>query len=90
MADGEKVISSSSGFGENKQFFIEETDMNESTARTFRKRYESDLPDAKRQGKTLSTSLPLKPQGRTFALGGIDEMVQCYILVASNRGSVIT
>ena len=49
--------------------------MNESTARTLRKRYESDLADAKRQGKTLSTSLSLKPQGRAFALGGIDEMV---------------
>ena len=64
--------------------------MNESTARTFRKRYESDLADAKRQGKTPSTSLPLKPQGRPFLLGEIDEMVQRYILAASNRGSVIT
>ena len=64
--------------------------MNESTARTFRKRYESDLADAKRQGKTPSTSLPLKPQGRPFLLGEIDEMVQRYILEASNRGSVIT
>ena len=64
--------------------------MNESTARTFRKRYESDLADAKRQGKTPSTSLPLKPQGRPFLLGEIDKMVQCYILAASNRGSVVT
>ena len=46
--------------------------MNESTARTFRKRYESDLTDVKRQGKTLSTSLPLKPQGRPFLLREID------------------
>ena len=58
--------------------------MNESTARTFRNRYESDFPDAKRQGKTPSTSLPLKPQGRQFLLGEIDEMVQRYILAASN------
>ena len=64
--------------------------MNESTARTFRKRYKSDLADAKRQGKTPSTSLPLKPQGRPFLLGEIDEMVQRYILAASNRGSFIT
>ena len=64
--------------------------MNESTARTFRKRYESDLADAKRQGKTPSTSLPLKPQGRPFLLGEINEMVQRHILAASNRGSVIT
>ena len=64
--------------------------MNESTARTFRKRYESDLADAKRQVKTPSTSLPLKPQGRPFLLGEINEMVQRYILGASNRGSVIT
>ena len=133
MADGEKVISSSSGFGEIDHEIIEREinnsssksqpfvkyspeehykiekhpsengpiatvrkfqqrfpNMNESTARTFRKRYESDLADAKRQGKTPSTSLPLKPQGRPFLLGEIDEMVQRYILAASNRGSVIT
>ena len=64
--------------------------MNESTARTFRKRYESDLADAKGQGETPSTSVPLKPQGRPFLLGEIDEIVQRYIPAASNRGSVIT
>ena len=64
--------------------------MNESTARIFRKRYKSDLDDAKRQGKTRSISLLLKPQGRPFLLGEIDEIVQCYMLAASNRGSVIT
>ena len=133
MPDGEKVITSSSGFGEidheiiereinnsssKSQSFVKYSpeehykiekypsengpiatvrkfqqrfpNMNESTARTFRKRYESDLADAKRQGKTPSTSLPLKPQGRPFLLGEIDEMVQRYILAASNRGSVIT
>ena len=64
--------------------------MNGSTARTFRKRYESDLADAKRQGKTPSTSVTLKPQGRPFLLGEIDEIVQRYIPATSNRGSVIT
>ena len=133
MADGEKVISSLSGFGEIDHEIIEreinnssskrkpyvkyspeecykigkyasENDpiatvrkfqqrfpnMNESTARTFRKRYESDLADTKRQVKTPSFSLPLKPQGRPFLLGEIDEMVQRYILAARNRGLVIT
>ena len=64
--------------------------MNESAVRTFRKRYESDLADSKRQGKTPSTSLSLKPHGRPFFLGEIDEMVQRYILAASSRESVIT
>ena len=63
---------------------------NESTACTFRKRYESDLADAKRQGKTPSTSLLLKPQGGPFLLGEIDKIVQRFILAASNRASVIT
>ena len=43
--------------------------MNESTARTSRKRYESDLTDTKRQGKMPSTSFPLKPQASHFFLG---------------------
>ena len=133
MADGEKVVSSSSGFGEIDHEIIEREinnssskrqpyveypleerykigkyasengpiatvrkfqqrfpNMNESTARTFRKRYESDLADAKRQGKTPSTSLLLKPQGGPFLLGEIDKIVQRFILAASNRASVIT
>ena len=64
--------------------------MNESTVRTFRKRYESDLADAKRQGKTPFTSPLLKPQGGPFLLGEIDKIVQRFILAASNQGSVIT
>ena len=73
-----------------KKFQQRFPNMNESTARTFRKRYKSDLADAKRQGKTPSTSLPLKPQGRPFLFGEIDEMVQYYLLAASNRRSLIT
>ena len=133
MANGEKVISSSSGFEEIDDNIIERkinnssskrqphlkyspqerykirkyasekgpvatvrkiqqrfSNMNESTARTFKKRYESDPTDAKRQGEISSTSLSLKPQGRPFLLREIDEMVQRYILAASNSGSVIT
>ena len=118
MTDGEKVISSSSGFGEiDYEIIGRETNnssskrqpyvkywpeepykvgkyasengpiatlrkfqqrfpnMKESTARTFRKRYESDLADAERQGKMPSPSLSLKPQSRPLLLGEIDEMV---------------
>ena len=110
-ADGEKVISSLSGFGEIDHEIIEREisnssskrqpyvkysleehykigkyasengaiatvrkfqqrlpNMNESTDRTFRKRYESDLTDVKRQGKMSSTSFPLKPQASHFFL----------------------
>ena len=45
--------------------------MNESTARTFKKKYESELDDAKRQERAKPTSVPLKPQGRPLLLGGI-------------------
>ena len=38
--------------------------MNESTARNFKKKYESELDDAKRQGRAKPTSIPLKLQGR--------------------------
>ena len=64
--------------------------MNESTARTFRKKYESELDDAKRQGRAKPTSIPLKPQGRPLLLGELDGLVQQYILAASNRGNVIS
>ena len=69
-----------------KQFW----NMNESTARTFKKKYESELDDAKRQGRAKPTSIPLKPQGRPLLLGELDGIVQQYILAASNRGNVIS
>ena len=64
--------------------------MNESSARTFKKKYESELDDAKRQGRAKPTSIPLKPQGRPLLLGELDGLVQQYILAASNRGNVIS
>ena len=64
--------------------------MNESTARTFKKKYESELDDAKQQGRAKSTSIPLKPQGRPLLLGELDGLVQQYILAASNRGYFIS
>ena len=66
--------------------------INESTARTFRKRVESDLKEAKRKGITPSKSLPkfCSKTGRPLLLGDLDAMVQKYILAASNRGAVIT
>ena len=64
--------------------------MNESTARTFKKKYESELDDAKRQGRVKPTSIPLKPQGRPLLLGELDGLVQQYILATSNRGNVIS
>ena len=64
--------------------------MNESTARTFKKKYESELDDAKRQGRAKPISIPLKPQDRPLLLGELDGLVQQYILAASNRGNVIS
>ena len=64
--------------------------MNESAARTFKKKYESELDDAKRQWRAKPTSIPLKPQGRQLLLGELDGLVQQYILAASNRGNVIS
>ena len=64
--------------------------MNESTARTFKKKYESELDDAKCQGRARPTLIPLKPQGRPLLLGELDGLVQQYILAASNHGNVIS
>ena len=64
--------------------------MNESTARTFKKKYESELDEAKRQGRAKATLVPLKPQLRPLLLGELDGLVQQYILAARNRGNVIS
>ena len=73
-----------------RKFKIKFPKLNESTARTFRSKYESELAEAKKKGRPAATSIILKPQGRPLLLGGIDDMVQRYILAASNRGGVIS
>ena len=49
-----------------------------------------ELAETKKKGRPAATSITLKPQGRPLLLGGIDGMVQRYILAASNRGAVIS
>ena len=71
-----------------RKFETQFPNMNESTARTFKKKDESELDDAKRRGRAKPTSIPLKPQGRPLLLGELDGLVQQYILAASNCGNI--
>ena len=64
--------------------------INESTMRGFRKRYEKEIAQAKKDQRNTSTILPTRKQGRPLMLGKLDALVQRYTSAASNRGSVIT
>ena len=55
----------------NRKFQKQLPNMNESTARTFKKKYESELAGAKQKVRVSSASLVLKLQGRQ-PLGEID------------------
>ena len=85
-----KYASENGSIAAVRKFEKQFPNMNESTARTFKKKYESELYDAKRQGRAKPTSIPLKPQGRPFLLGELDGLMQQYILAASYRGNVIS
>ena len=58
--------------------------------RGFRKRYEKEIAQAKKDQRNTSTILPTRKQGRPLMLGKLDALVQRYTSAASNRGSVIT
>ena len=64
----------------------------ESTAREFRKKYEEELREAKKEGREPSKSLQKyqSQTGRPLLLGDFDSMVQSYIVSMSNRGAVIS
>lgn len=64
--------------------------LNESTARTFRSKYEKQIAEEKKKGTVPEKVINLEKRGRPLLLGGIDAMVQKYIIAASNRGSVIS
>ena len=65
--------------------------LTESTARTFRGKYKEKLADEKKTGTKLTEkSIPREPIGRPRLLGPIDDMVQKYLVSASNRGVVIS
>lgn len=75
-----------------KKFKTRFPKLNESTARTFRKRVEDDLKKATSNKTAPSKSLSryTTKTGRPLILGSLDSMVQKYILAASNRGAVIS
>ena len=64
--------------------------INESTCRSIKKKYEKTLDANKRNKQLQKTKLPSVRRGRPLLLGKLDQMVQTYIMAASNRGMVIT
>ena len=65
---------------------------NESTARSFKKKYKEKLNESEENGTTHSKSIPKykTKTGGTLMLGELDIMVKKYIQTLSNRGAVIS
>ena len=64
-----------------RKFNSKFANLNESTARTFRDKYEEQITVAKKKGTVTEKSIISEKRGRPLLLGGIDEMVQKYQLV---------
>ena len=58
--------------------------------RGFRKRYKKEIAQAKKDQRSTATILPTQKRGRPLVFGKLDALVQQYISVASNIGSIIT
>ena len=56
----------------------------------FRKRYQKEIAQAKKDQRSTAIILPTQKRGRPLMLGKLDALVQRYISAASNRGSVMT
>ena len=65
--------------------------LNESTVRSLRQKYQSELTRSKQKDTILERRIPKEPTGQTLLLGNkIDAMFQKYIIASSNRGNVIS
>ena len=73
-----------------QMFQIKSPKSNESTARTSRQKYEFKLSEAKRIRTVESTSICRIQVQWPLLFGEIDDMVQCYLVAANNRGAVIS
>ena len=75
-----------------RRFKIKAPKFNESTACSFKKKYEEKINENKENGTTLSKSIPKykTKTGRPLMLGELDVMVQKYIRALSNQGPVIS
>ena len=63
--------------------------LNESTVRSLRQKYKSELTRSKQKDTILEPRIPKEPTVRPLPLGNkIDAMVQKYIIASSNRGNV--
>ena len=63
--------------------------LNESTVRNFKKKYYSQLSDARRKGKSTVTAIPSKVRGRPPVLMELDEKLIWFIKGIRGRGGVI-
>ena len=73
-----------------RKFKKDFANFNESTVRGFRKRYEKEIAQAKKDQRSTTTILPTQKRSRPLMLGKLDALVQRYISAASNKGSGIT
>ena len=65
--------------------------LNESTVRSLRQKYQSELTRSKQKDTILEPCIPKEPTGPPLLLGNkIDAMVQKYVIASSNRGNVIS
>ena len=64
--------------------------LKESSVRTFKTKYESQLVAEKKSGANPSKVIASNKRGRPLLMGPLDSMVQKYIQSMSNRGAVIT
>ena len=74
-----------------RQFKSRLPKLNESTVRSLRLKYQSELTRSKQKDTILEPRISKDPTGRPLLLGNkIDAMVQKYIIASSNRGNVIS
>ena len=73
-----------------RKFRKERPNLNESTVRTFSKKYKDELKLAAQEKRAPKRKMEIQKRGRPLLLGRVDEMVRGYISATRNRGGLVS
>ena len=84
-----KYASENGTAASQRKFKLSHKNLGESTIRTFKKKYETMIKNARINKETPQKRIVAKKRGRPVLLGEIDEMVQRFLEALRKKGGVV-
>ena len=73
-----------------RKYHTKNKPLNETSARRFAKAYKEEIKKARKDNRNVNKGLTTLPRGRPLLLGGLDQMVQRFLLSVRRTGGLVS